>query len=513
MRYQVKQAIKNLRQRFNSHISDADDESRFRSYTIACATGVPIMVLFGIYNLLTSNFTLALAIFSSAIGLIGGWYFLYHGISAIWIYRINTLLFALLLFYMMYIGGLDGSKALWCYVFPLLAYFLLGSFEGTLWICCILLCFQLFLFNLVQLSDIHIYPPEFSIRFTLSLISVSVITYFYERFRYTYRTELEKQNNRLNVEIFERQKVETALRRSENKYKAIYQQAAEGIIIIDENGIICEANPQMNIMLNYPQDSLIGTDVHRLIHPNDLENKSSQLPDILAGKTVLLDRRMRTADGDYLLFERSGRLVEENRVLLLYRDITTRKAAEVALEKANAELDRLAHLDGLTQIANRRKFETTLIAEWQRLSREKLPLSLILADIDYFKQFNDLYGHLEGDSCLTTIAQTLQHLLKRSGDLAARFGGEEFIILLPNTHIEGGKQMAEEIRKAVLGLRINHQQSKSSLYVTMSLGVCSMVPSRETLPEDLVAIADKALYLAKRNGRNRVEVGELDFLG
>lgn len=118
---------------------------------------------------------------------------------------------------------------------------------------------------------------------------------------------------------------------------------------------------------------------------------------------------------------------------------------------------------------------------------------MILGDIDYFKQFNDLYGHQEGDSCLITIAQTLEHTLHRPADLISRFGGEEFIILLPNTHAEGGKQIAEDIRRTVAGLRIPHQGSQCSLYVTMSLEVSSMIPSRATLPEDLLAVADKAL--------------------
>ncbi len=509
----IRQAFDHFQRNYTKHTTGADEESRFRSFTISCAVGVPLMIAFGFYSLFTTRITLSLAIFTSTIGLVGGWFFLYRGIAAPWVYRINGLLFSLLLLYMMYIGGFDGSKALWCYIFPLLAYFLLGSLEGTVWICAFLFCFQLILWNPFNLSGAHDYPPDFSIRLSLSFICITVITYFYEKFRFTYRTQIERQNKLLNIEIIERQKVETALRISENKYKAIYQQAAEGIIIIDAKGAILEANPQMNLMLHYPTGALTGVDVHDLIHPEDLKITPSQIPEIIDGQTVFLDRRMRTAEGDYLLFERSGRLVEENRILLLYRDITDRRAAEIALEKANKELDRLANLDGLTQIANRRKFETTLKIEWQRLSREQLPMTIILGDIDFFKQFNDLYGHQEGDSCLITIAQTLEHMLHRSGDLVARFGGEEFIILLPNTHSDGGQQIAEEIRKAVLGLRILHKNSKCSLYVTMSLGVSTIVPNRETLPEDLVAIADKALYIAKKTGRNRVEVGNVDFLG
>jgi diguanylate cyclase (GGDEF)-like protein/PAS domain S-box-containing protein len=465
------------------------------------------------YNFFTGKALLSLAVFASSTGLIIGWYLLYRCIASSLVYRINALLFFVLLLYMVYIGGADGSKALWCYVFPLVAYFLLGNREGTAWIAALFLGCQVLIWNPFQLPMQNTYPADFSIRFSLSLLCIAIITSFYEKFRYTYRTEIERQNRLLNIQIIERQRAEEALRKSEKKYKAIYLQAAEGIIVIDSAGTVLECNPQMNTMLGYPSDELVGVNIYDLIHPEDLQNIPSQMPEILSGETVLLERRMRTAEGDYRLFERSGRRVEDNRILLLYRDITDRKAAEIALAKANRELDRLANIDGLTQIANRRKFESSLRAEWQRLAREQLPLTMILGDIDYFKQYNDLYGHQEGDACLITIAQTLSHILNRPADMVARFGGEEFIILLPNTALEGGIQIAETIRKAIAGLRIPHQGSECSPYVTMSLGVGSLTPSRSILPDDLVAVADKALYRAKQDGRNRVVMGDSRLLG
>ncbi|SHO49545.1 GGDEF domain-containing protein [Desulfopila aestuarii] len=492
--------------------ADSDEESRFRSYAIFCLTGLPVMLAFGLYNIATANYTLSLVIFTSYAGLLAGLYLLYRRIAPRAVYRVNSLLFLLLLLYMVAIGGNDGSKSLWCFVFPLVAFFLLGTREGTLWNSLLFLIYQLISWNPYKVGWFHKYHGEYSIRFSLAFLCVATITYFYEHYRFTYRTRIEEQNRQLNNEIKDRTRAETALRISEEKYKAIYLQAAEGIIVMNPQGNVLESNPQMLNMLGYSDEDLIGTNIHNLIHPEDLAQTPSQVSRILKGETVMLERRLRTAVGSYRLFEQSGRLVDENRIMLLYRDITERKAAEIALERANLELDKLANLDGLTQIANRRKFEAVLRKEWQRLSREQLPLSMIIGDIDYFKQYNDLYGHQEGDNCLITIAQTMEHALHRASDMVARLGGEEFIILLPNTNEDGGQHIAEDIRQRIALLRIPHKGSQCSPYVSMSFGVSSDVPNPKRLPEDLIAIADKALYLAKQNGRNRVERADMDIL-
>jgi len=491
---------------------DSDEESRFRSYAIFCLTGLPVMLTFGLYNIATANYTLALIIFSSYAGLLAGLYLLYRRIAPRAVYRVNSLLFLLLLLYMVAIGGDDGSKSLWCFVFPLVAFFLLGPREGALWNSLLFLVCQVVIWNPYKVGWFHIYPGEFSIRFSLAFLCVATITYFYEYYRSTYRTRIEEQNRQLNNEIEDRMRAETALRRSEEKYKAIYQQAAEGIMVMNPQGNVLESNPQMRSMLGYSDEDLIGTNIHNLIHPEDLAKTPSQVSRIMKGETVRLERRLRTAVGSYRLFEQSGRLVDDNRIMLLYRDITDRKAAEIALARANLELDKLANLDGLTQIANRRKFDTILKKEWLRLSREQLPLTIIIGDIDYFKQYNDLYGHQEGDNCLITIAQSMDHALHRPADMVARLGGEEFIILLPNTDEKGGRHIAEDIRKRITLLRIPHKGSQCSPYVTMSFGISSNIPNPSTLPEDVIAIADKALYLAKQNGRNRVETVDPDIL-
>lgn len=174
------------------------------------------------------------------------------------------------------------------------------------------------------------------------------------------------------------------------------------------------------------------------------------------------------------------------------------------LQRANQELDRLVNLDGLTQVANRRCFDQVLQQECCRLRREQLPLSFILCDVDYFKCYNDTYGHLAGDFCLQQIAQAIKAAVKRPADLVARYGGEEFGVLLPNTPLEGVFQVAELIRQKVQQLQLAHVGSSVSEYITLSLGLSSLVPTQEESTEVLVRMADEALYQAKKQGRNRV---------
>ncbi|MEC4802815.1 MAG: diguanylate cyclase [Jaaginema sp. PMC 1080.18] len=175
-----------------------------------------------------------------------------------------------------------------------------------------------------------------------------------------------------------------------------------------------------------------------------------------------------------------------------------------ALKQANRKLHRLATLDGLTQVANRRRFDAYLDREWQRLSREKAPLSLIFCDIDYFKRYNDTYGHLEGDRCLQLVAQVLQTNTRRPADLVSRYGGEEFAIILPNTPAEGALQVAQTLNQEVENQHIVHVASLVSDYVTTSLGVSTIVPQTDISPKLLVGAADRAVYEAKRRGRNCV---------
>ena len=177
---------------------------------------------------------------------------------------------------------------------------------------------------------------------------------------------------------------------------------------------------------------------------------------------------------------------------------------ETALHGANRELERLANLDGLTQIPNRRSFDRAMQREWKRLRRETGVLSLILCDVDDFKAFNDTYGHQAGDNCLRSVARVLNSKIKRPADLAARYGGEEFAVILPNTSAEGAFHQAESFRSAIEMLFIPHTGSSTGAYVTVSFGVSTFVPGDDAAPEALIAKTDAALYQAKESGRNKV---------
>jgi len=174
------------------------------------------------------------------------------------------------------------------------------------------------------------------------------------------------------------------------------------------------------------------------------------------------------------------------------------------LEALNEQLHALAMVDGLTGVANRRRFDEVLENEWRRSWRDKTPMALLMIDIDHFKQFNDTHGHQSGDECLQNIAQVLQVGIGRSSDLVARYGGEEFICLLTESDIKGAAAKAESLRKAVEELHIPHEGSSSAPYLTISIGAASRIPDENSESKQLIADADEALYKAKNNGRNRV---------
>ncbi|MEM8504983.1 MAG: diguanylate cyclase [Cyanobacteria bacterium P01_D01_bin.1] len=172
----------------------------------------------------------------------------------------------------------------------------------------------------------------------------------------------------------------------------------------------------------------------------------------------------------------------------------------------NSELQKLALSDGLTSLANRRRFDKYIEDEWQRLAREHQPLSLILCDIDHFKHFNDAFGHPAGDRCLIRIARALLKVPQRPADLVARYGGEEFAIVLPNTDTHGAWRIAQSIHQSIQTLRIAHTASSAGPYVTVTMGVSTIVPGAGDTIQTLIRAADIALYYAKQQGRNRTYI-------
>jgi diguanylate cyclase (GGDEF)-like protein/PAS domain S-box-containing protein len=176
------------------------------------------------------------------------------------------------------------------------------------------------------------------------------------------------------------------------------------------------------------------------------------------------------------------------------------------LMQANQKLQRIAFLDGLTQVANRRRFDQYIEQEWRRLMRDRQPLSMLLCDIDFFKYYNDTHGHQEGDHCLRLVANLISQSIKRPADLVARYGGEEFAVVLPNTDQDGAVQVAKNIITSIRAMEIQHESSQVASHITLSIGVATLIPTGDRFPEMLIKMSDAALYEAKKEGRNTYRI-------
>jgi len=220
-----------------------------------------------------------------------------------------------------------------------------------------------------------------------------------------------------------------------------------------------------------------------------------------------LERAIEAGGDDYLVKPVSA-VVLGAKIRAMHRLENMRKRLlEVSRELAasNRQLEMLSRQDGLTGLANRRYLDASLATETRRAARSAEPLSLIMIDIDFFKRYNDAYGHQAGDDCLKRVAGCLQSVCQRAADLPARYGGEEFALVLPNTHAEGARLVAASLAKAIAALAIPHEKSEVAAVVTLSQGIATSGPGLEFTPEGLIEKADHALYRAKDLGRNRAE--------
>ncbi len=297
----------------------------------------------------------------------------------------------------------------------------------------------------------------------------------------------------------------------ELEIRQIFDTSPDAMWIIDRRHRVKRINHALLKLLDTSADEVIGRRCHEVM-PNALcSGPQCPLVQFREGASRMeSDTELCRPDGVSVPFILTaspfyGLDGELNGVVGSFKDITERKEAEAALQEANRELARMATIDGLTQIANRRRFDECLEKEWRRLQRERKPLALILGDIDFFKNYNDYYGHQVGDDCLWTVAQAIAENVRRPADLPARYGGEEFAVILPNTPLEGAVHVAETIRRAVSELQINHSRSAVAAHVTMSIGVSAALPSQDGSIERLLQAADSALYQAKSEGRNCVK--------
>ena len=292
------------------------------------------------------------------------------------------------------------------------------------------------------------------------------------------------------------------------KYRLLADHSSDVIVQHGFDAQCRFASPSMENLLGWTPEELVGQDTRHFIHPDDAERLHEEIQFLRTGCGPIRSRfRFQHRDGHYVWIESSMQMVEQDGVadsfVSTMRDITERIESDQKLAEAASAMAKLAATDQLTGVANRRRFNEELGREWRRTSREELPLSLLLLDVDFFKIYNDTYGHQGGDDVLKAVASAIGGALRRPTDLVARWGGEEFVILLPATDVHGAIGVAEIVRAAIEALKIPHGGSTCG-YLTASIGVATGYPCRNQVPEPLLAEADANLYEAKRQGRNRV---------
>ncbi|MBC8283492.1 MAG: diguanylate cyclase [Nitrospinae bacterium] len=333
---------------------------------------------------------------------------------------------------------------------------------------------------------------------------------------------------------------ERALLEREKQYRTIIETVSDIIIRLDVDGKIEFANPAIRF-LGYQPSEIVGQPIENFVEKvegveyhedfisqittrgvgpmatNNLEvnflvEKESTIWEQSRAIPVLLDAFGLWDVPDEVVFKRESKKLFLG-TLCIARNITEVKAMEEELLSTQArligaieELKELATKDALTGIANRRFFDEYLEREWKRAQRDNHPFSLVMIDLDFFKVYNDTYGHQKGDVCLTEVATLIDECMNRPADMAARYGGEEFALILPETSSEGAVGIAEKLRQSIYDLNLEHKNSELEGRVTVSMGVATMKVDKEARFQDLIFNADKALYAAKNEGRNRVSI-------
>ena len=317
------------------------------------------------------------------------------------------------------------------------------------------------------------------------------------------------------VLLAERRAFAARLKGSEQQYRLLADSSRDVILQTNLEGICQFVSPASREVLGFEPEELRGQPFERGIHEDDKEACARTMQEMRLGltKEAVMTYRAKTRHGRSIWIEGCLRATKDEAggvtgSIITLRDITEHKRLQHELEEACTTLEHQASFDALTTVANRRRFDAMFDQEWRRAQREFQPLALLLIDVDDFKAYNDGNGHQAGDECLRLIAQTLGSYARRPGDLVARYGGEEFAVLLPMTDLNGACVLAEKIRIAVELLKMPHAQTHPRTHggvATISIGAAAAIPMPDAVPASLVEDADRALYLAKANGRNRIE--------
>ncbi len=320
-----------------------------------------------------------------------------------------------------------------------------------------------------------------------------------------------------HTDISERKQTEDLLRRSEEKHRILFMDSPDAYLILID-GIFVDCNKAAAVMLHGERSMILGYPPEILspdFQPDGRKSSESaeeRITEALQAGNNTFEWLHRRLDGENFYVEVSLAAIEldgKQALFVAWREITGRKKVEAELKETHHKLETLSMTDGLTCISNRRRFDQVLTQEYGRHIRSGKELSLILLDIDYFKRFNDHYGHVSGDKCLQQIAGVIGKSVARLGDLAARYGGEEFACILPDTDQHGALLIAERIRQGIINLAIPHEWSDIADCVTASLGVITLTCHKEESASEIVARADELLYKAKDLGRNRIEYNDV----
>jgi diguanylate cyclase (GGDEF)-like protein/PAS domain S-box-containing protein len=291
--------------------------------------------------------------------------------------------------------------------------------------------------------------------------------------------------------------------------EVILECISEGILEINQAGRILFINPAAAAYFSEEAQTLLGRDFFELFKEEDRKFVSLLLEsDIRVASANCIEHRSR-----YLSIKSVPIGPDEPNRIVVISDVTAAMRTRDALEQANKALSTLSKTDALTGIANRRWFDDRIQQEWRRMQREKKPLTLLLCDVDHFKQFNDRFGHPAGDDCLRFVSELLSDLIKRPGDLAARYGGDEFALILPDTSEEGAIQLAEKLRSKTGQLDFTEISTGKTAAITLSIGIATALPGESHTPANLLSLADNALYEAKQGGRNRIVFRQLEEQG
>ena len=284
---------------------------------------------------------------------------------------------------------------------------------------------------------------------------------------------------------------------------AVIESSAEGVMVTDAHLNIETINPAFERITGYSAHEAIGRTPKILYSGKHDDAFFRQLHESVNSNGHW--------HGEIWNRRKNGEIYPQQTSISVLRDDENRITHYASVFSDNTEphrleeqLRELSSIDGLTRIANRRTFDAALAREWARAMREQKPLSMLMADIDYFKKYNDAYGHVEGDRCLQLVAQAIQDAVNRATDLTARFGGEEFAVILPGVDAAAATAMGEKIRGNVAGLAVPHRGSDAAAFVTISVGASTIIPQQQSRQVNLIVAADHALYQAKHAGRNRV---------